>query len=143
MNKKYIRTLKYQRIDHTCTNKLQKTSGIPFFLVRGVVKAIDCYSLVIVFIEIQIQVYSAKSMVDTKPPQTYVHMHLKLKKLQLEEEKMSTIERDNRILLEKMSHIMRTQGRVDNRNDYDYKRYVRYKICAILMIIFHSLTPRS
>merc|ERR1712136_635304 len=54
-------------------------------------------------------------------------MHLKLKKLQLEEEKMSTIERDNRILLEKMSHIMRTQGRVDNRNDYDYKSLNREK----------------
>jgi E3 ubiquitin-protein ligase TRIP12 len=73
------------------------------------------------------KVYSAKSMVDTKPPQTYVHMHLKLKKLQLEEEKMSTIERDNRILLEKMSHIMRTRGRVDNRNDYEYKSLNREK----------------
>lgn len=73
------------------------------------------------------KVHSAKSMVDTKPPQTYVHMHLKLKKLQLEEEKMSTIERDNRILLEKMSHIMRTRGRVDNRNDYDYKSLNREK----------------
>jgi len=49
-------------------------------------------------------------------------MHLKLKKLQLEEERMSTIERDNRILLEKMSLVMRTRGRVDNRNDYAYKR---------------------
>jgi len=63
-------------------------------------------------------------MVDTRAPQTYVHMHLKLKKLQLEEERMSTIERDNRILLEKMSLIMRTRGRVENRNDYEYKRLV-------------------
>jgi len=64
---------------------------------------------------------SVKSMVDTKAPQTYVHMHLKLKKLQLEEERMSTIERDNRLLLEKMSQIIRTRGRVDNRNYYSYK----------------------
>merc|ERR1712183_502667 len=49
-------------------------------------------------------------------------MHLKLKKLQLEEERMSTIERDNRLLLEKMSQIIRTRGRVDNRNYYSYKR---------------------
>lgn len=63
-------------------------------------------------------------MVDNKPPQTYVHMHLKMKKLQLEEERLSTIERDNRILLEKMSFVMRTRGRVDNRNDYQYKRYL-------------------
>jgi len=67
------------------------------------------------------RVRSAKAMVDTKAPQTYVHMHLKLKKLQLEEERMSTIERDNRLLLEKMSQIIRTKGRVDNRNYYQYK----------------------
>jgi len=42
--------------------------------------------------------------------------------LQLEEERLATIERDNRILLEKMSYIMRTRGRVDNRNNYEYKR---------------------
>merc|ERR550534_2837692 len=54
-------------------------------------------------------------------------MYLKLKKLQLEEEKMSTIERGNRILLEKMSHIMRTRGRVDNRNNYEYKSLNREK----------------
>jgi len=42
--------------------------------------------------------------------------------IQLEEERLATIERDNRILLEKMSYIMRTQGRIDNRNNYEYKR---------------------
>ncbi|PIK46532.1 hypothetical protein BSL78_16596 [Apostichopus japonicus] len=64
------------------------------------------------------KVREAKSVVDTKPPTTYVHLHLKLKKLQLEEERLATVERDNRILLEKMSQIMRTKGRVDNHNDY-------------------------
>jgi len=64
---------------------------------------------------------SVKSIVDTKAPRTYVHMHLKLKKLQIEEERMSTIERDNRLLLEKMSQIIRTRGRVDNKNYYSYK----------------------
>merc|ERR1712183_881485 len=49
-------------------------------------------------------------------------MHLKLKKLQLEEERMSTIERDNRLLLEKMSQIIRTRGRVDNRNYYSLQK---------------------
>lgn len=34
------------------------------------------------------------------------------------------VERDNRILLEKMSKIMRTHGSVDHRNDYEYKRQV-------------------
>lgn len=66
-------------------------------------------------------------MVDTRAPPTYMHLHLKLKKLQLEEERLATIERDNRILLEKMSYVMRTQGRVDNRNNYEYKSLNREK----------------
>jgi len=72
-------------------------------------------------------VFESRPMVDTKPPQTYMHLHLKLKKLQLEEERLATIERDNRILLEKMSYIMRTKGRVDNRNNYEYKSLNREK----------------
>lgn len=44
--------------------------------------------------------------------------------LKLEEERLATIERDNRILLEKMSQIMRTRGRIDNANDIEYKRYI-------------------
>ncbi|XP_041357854.1 serine/threonine-protein kinase fray2-like [Gigantopelta aegis] len=73
------------------------------------------------------KVHSAAPMVDTKAPPTYMHLHLKLKKLQLEEERLATIERDNRILLEKMSYIMRTRGRVDNRNNYEYKSLNREK----------------
>ncbi|XP_067948453.1 sperm axonemal maintenance protein CFAP97D1-like [Watersipora subatra] len=73
------------------------------------------------------KVREAAPMVDTRAPQTYMHLHLKLKKLQLEEERLATIERDNRILLEKMSYIMRTQGRVDNRNNYEYKSLNREK----------------
>lgn len=72
-------------------------------------------------------VKDAVPMVDTKPPRTYMHLHLKLKKLQLEEERLATIERDNRILLEKMSYIMRTKGRIDNRNNYEYKSLNREK----------------
>lgn len=45
---------------------------------------------------------------------------------QLEEERLVTIERDNRIFLEKMFYIMRTRGRVDNRNMYEYKRFILY-----------------
>ncbi len=43
--------------------------------------------------------------------------------IQLQEERTATIERDNRILLEKMSHIMRTTGGIDNRNEYEPRRY--------------------
>ncbi|XP_070173850.1 sperm axonemal maintenance protein CFAP97D1-like isoform X2 [Littorina saxatilis] len=73
------------------------------------------------------KVKDAAPMVDTKAPPTYMHLHLKLKKLQLEEERLATIERDNRILLEKMSYIMRTRGRIDNRNNYEYKSLNREK----------------
>jgi hypothetical protein len=38
---------------------------------------------------------------------------------------LATIERDNRILLEKMSQIMRTKGRIDNLNDIEYKSLSR------------------
>jgi hypothetical protein len=38
--------------------------------------------------------------------------------LQVEEERLAVVERDNRILLEKMSYIMRTKGKVDNWNQY-------------------------
>ncbi|KAM3936125.1 uncharacterized protein CFAP97D2 [Leptodactylus fuscus] len=67
------------------------------------------------------KVQSAKPMVDTNSPQAYVHLNLKLKKLKLEEERLSIIERDNRLLLEKMSAIMRTKGRIDNKNNYEAK----------------------
>lgn len=61
-------------------------------------------------------------MIDNKPPATYMHLHLNLKKLQMEEERRATIERDNQILLEKMLHIMRTRGEVDNTNNYTQRR---------------------
>ncbi|XP_053561428.1 uncharacterized protein CFAP97D2 [Bombina bombina] len=67
------------------------------------------------------KVQEARPMVDTNSPHTYAHLNLKLKKLKLEEERLSVIERDNRLLLEKMSTIMRTKGMVDNHNDYEAK----------------------
>ena len=45
-----------------------------------------------------------------------MHLHLKLKKLQLEEERLATIERDNRLLTEKMTQIVHTKGAVDNKS---------------------------
>jgi len=66
------------------------------------------------------KVHSASKVIDNGPPRTYMHLHLKLKKMQLEEERLATVERDNRILLEKMSFIMRSTPRVDNRNKYTH-----------------------
>ncbi|XP_068686804.1 sperm axonemal maintenance protein CFAP97D1-like [Montipora foliosa] len=84
------------------------------------------------------KVFSAKAVIDNKPPQTYMHLHLKLKKLQVEEERLATIERDNRILLEKMSFVMRTRGRVDNRNDYVHKSLNKTKRQRELLRVTHE-----
>ncbi|UJR33702.1 hypothetical protein I4U23_021131 [Adineta vaga] len=70
------------------------------------------------YYEHQLLVRDARPTIDTRPPRTYMHLHMKLKKLQLEQERTATIERDNRILLEKMAQTMRTTGRLDNRNTY-------------------------
>ncbi|XP_071105017.1 sperm axonemal maintenance protein CFAP97D1-like [Haliotis cracherodii] len=68
------------------------------------------------------KVEAAKAVIDNKPPKTYMHLHIKLKKLQMEGERLAIVERDNRILLEKMAHIMRTGGLVDNvKRDYTHK----------------------
>jgi len=84
------------------------------------------------------KVQSAKAVIDNKPPQTYMHLHLKLKKLQVEEERIATIERDNRILMEKMSYIMRTRGRVDNRNDHEFKSLNKTKRQRELLRVTHE-----
>lgn len=47
-----------------------------------------------------------KAGVDNKQPQKYPHLQQNLKKQQLDEERFSTIERENYLLLDKMSHIM-------------------------------------
>lgn len=78
-------------------------------------------------------------MIDSRPPLTFMHLHLKLKKLQLEEERLATIERDNRILLEKMSTIMRTKGRIDNKNDVTFKRYIFVVFQKYFLFLFKIL----
>jgi len=47
-----------------------------------------------------------RSTIDNKPPQRHIHLEQKLKKQQMEEERYSQIERDNYLLLDKMSYIM-------------------------------------
>ncbi|XP_034971614.2 uncharacterized protein CFAP97D2 isoform X2 [Zootoca vivipara] len=67
------------------------------------------------------KIQTTKPVVDTSTPRTYGHLHLKLRKLKLEKDRLSIIERENRLLLEKMSCIMRTKGRTDNKNEYEAK----------------------
>jgi len=84
------------------------------------------------------KVHQAEAVIDNHAPKTYLHLHLKLKKLQLEEERLATVERDNKILLEKMSCIMRTKGRVDNRNDYKQKSLNKSKRQRELLRVTHE-----
>lgn len=44
--------------------------------------------------------------IDNKPPPRYIHLEQNLKKQQLDEERYSQIERENYLLLDKMSYIM-------------------------------------
>ncbi|XP_064348959.1 uncharacterized protein CFAP97D2 isoform X1 [Camelus dromedarius] len=62
------------------------------------------------------KVQEAQPLVDTRAPLTLGHLHLKLKKLKLEEGRLSVIDRDNRLLLEKVSCIMRTRGQASSRS---------------------------
>ncbi|KAK7504860.1 hypothetical protein BaRGS_00003888, partial [Batillaria attramentaria] len=55
---------------------------------------------------------------DNSPPRRYPHLVLRLKQTQMEEERLATIDHDNRLLLKKMMHIMEKGGKLDNRNDY-------------------------
>ena len=84
------------------------------------------------------KVHLAKAVIDNRPPKTYMHLHCKLKKLQMEEERLATVERGNRILLSKMSYIMRTRGRVDNTNDYVSKSLNKTKRQRELLRITHE-----
>ena len=57
-----------------------------------------------------------KCSIDNKAPKRHPHLRKNLKKEQLMEERFAEIERDNRLLLEKMSYIMRHQS-MDIRED--------------------------
>ncbi|XP_013772411.1 uncharacterized protein LOC106457528 [Limulus polyphemus] len=50
-----------------------------------------------------------------------MHLHLKLRKLQKEQERLSLIQRDNQMLQDRMACIMRSRGRLDNEN-LNYKQ---------------------
>ncbi|XP_058403703.1 uncharacterized protein CFAP97D2 [Diceros bicornis minor] len=68
------------------------------------------------------KVQDAQPLVDTRAPLTRSHLHLKLKKLKLEEERLAVIGRDNRLLLEKVSCIMGTRGQADSRSNCTHRR---------------------
>ncbi|XP_063052370.1 uncharacterized protein CFAP97D2 [Engraulis encrasicolus] len=62
------------------------------------------------------KVENAKPVVDTKGFETPSHVQLKLKKLQIQEEKLAIIERDNHLLSSRLATIMLSKGLIDHRN---------------------------
>uniref|UniRef100_A0A4W5JT70 Uncharacterized protein n=1 Tax=Hucho hucho TaxID=62062 RepID=A0A4W5JT70_9TELE len=62
-----------------------------------------------------------KQMVDNKAPSTYLHCHLKMKKIQMEQERLMELERDNRLLVSRIARTMGTKGGLDNWNKYQPK----------------------
>uniref|UniRef100_A0A3Q3JTK8 Uncharacterized protein n=1 Tax=Monopterus albus TaxID=43700 RepID=A0A3Q3JTK8_MONAL len=65
--------------------------------------------------------HSALPVVDTKGMRTPAHIQLKLKKLQLQDEQLSTINRNNRLLASKLADIVCSKGLVDHWNQYYLK----------------------
>ena len=55
------------------------------------------------------QLREMKSSIDNKCPRAASHLRTKAKKNALMEERFAQIETENRLLLEKMSHIMRVR----------------------------------
>ena len=65
---------------------------------------------------------NVKPCVDNKSPKVYTHLHTRLKKYVMEEERMATIQRDNFHLLTRMAEIMHKKGSLDNVNTYKIRR---------------------
>ncbi|CAG2243687.1 Annexin A11,Annexin A13,Annexin A7,Annexin A8,Annexin-B12,Annexin A8-like protein 1 [Mytilus edulis] len=65
------------------------------------------------------KVSTIKPKVATKGPRKYPHLILSLKKIQLEEEKQAEVDHENRLLLHKMTNIMKNRAQVDNWNEYE------------------------
>ena len=58
---------------------------------------------------------AARAVIDTSPPRPQPHLDLKLKKMQKEDDRLATIDRDNRLLLDKIAQTNRMGGRgIDN-----------------------------
>ncbi|XP_062521205.1 sperm axonemal maintenance protein CFAP97D1-like isoform X2 [Corticium candelabrum] len=67
------------------------------------------------------RVRAARPTVDTTQPSLHPHVRSKARKRQLDETRFAQIEKDNRKLLEHMTHIMKRKGRIDHHNDYYHK----------------------
>ncbi|XP_072529499.1 sperm axonemal maintenance protein CFAP97D1 [Salminus brasiliensis] len=64
------------------------------------------------------KVKDAKPIVNTKGIQTPTHVQLKLKKVQVQDERQAIIDRDNQLLVSRLAGIERSKGLIDHRNEY-------------------------
>ncbi|KAF5903119.1 uncharacterized protein DAT39_007171, partial [Clarias magur] len=69
------------------------------------------------------KIQSTKAKVNTSPPKIYAHILAKRKKKMMEEERVSRIQKENHILLNKITQIQQTAGRIDCRNEYVNKKH--------------------
>ncbi|XP_039665432.1 uncharacterized protein si:ch211-284k5.2 [Perca fluviatilis] len=81
------------------------------------------------------KVSSALPVVDNKGMKTPVHIQLKLKKIQLQDERLAIIDRDNRLLASKLADIVCSHGWVDHRNHYEKRSLNAYKRREELLLI--------
>ncbi|XP_065812870.1 uncharacterized protein CFAP97D2 [Labrus bergylta] len=81
------------------------------------------------------KVTSSLPVVDTKGLRTPAHVQLKLKKQQLQDERLSIIDRDNRLLASKLAAIVGSQGLVDHRNHYHLRSLNADKRREELMLV--------
>lgn len=82
-----------------------------------------------------------KCSIDNKPPRSATHLKTKAKKNALMEDRIDQIETENRILLQKMTHIMRVSSLV-------YRTIARIHFtpflkCIFLSVIFSSARVQS
>lgn len=68
------------------------------------------------------QVATVKPVVNNQSPKVYMHLHTRLKKYVMEEQRMAEIQKNNYHLLTRMAEIMHKKGPLDNINNYTPKR---------------------
>ncbi|XP_012938085.1 titin homolog [Aplysia californica] len=61
------------------------------------------------------KVGGVRSRVDNSPPRQYPHLNLRLKQLELQEQRNATIDRENKLLLRKMQEIMEARETTSNQ----------------------------
>ncbi|XP_008286040.1 uncharacterized protein C17orf105 homolog [Stegastes partitus] len=84
------------------------------------------------------KVNSALPVVDTMGIRTPVHIQLKLKKLQLQDERLSAIDRENRLLASNLARTFSSEGLVDHRNQYHLWSLNANKRKQELLLISHQ-----